>query len=510
MKNLIFSVLAFTAVFVLSGSLEAQTSWSCQFDESILNSDAEYYFAFKGLGKIQDASVSDPDFAGLVTAELVGISGKDLDYGDQFSIFSEYDDSGEKGVLVTVLGDPDKNSALFTTIANAAIPVSYLELMQEQELDRLPLAPPVEIKDITFSKDQLYVKYCTIASNKKTESEEFGEVGAGQLQVCFNNNTDFSAGENFKITMMAELVVGQDLLANYEGAETMDDLCDCYVTSGRERVDCSTIEWDESGNDGGADHYFKFKGKGIINQENTDHPDFITSPTSELAGVEGKELSSPSSFFMEYTLQVSDPDLKKWVALEVIGDTDSSGYYSTVVFVLIPVYYLNIMIEDELDVMTSAPITLVRDYHYSKDHVFARECTVAANNGEGDGEFQVAFENNIDFSAGETFDLTMKVELAVGQELIDSLDVETEEELCRCYKISGGGDVECSEIDWNGSVGDSDGGDTESDISEDPADTGDDDSIDAGETEDSDALDDADAQAEKSNGGSGGCSMLFF
>lgn len=526
MKNLFFSVLVFTVVFVLFASLEAQTS--CTFDESILNSDAEHYFAFKGLGRIQEASATDPDFASLVTAELVGISGKDLDYGNQYSFFYEYNASDERGVALAVLGDPDMETLFFTTFVLAGIPVTYLELMQEQNIDRLPLAPFVEIKDLTLSKDSDYAKYCTIASNKKTVSEEFGEVGVGQFQVCFNNNTDFSAGENFKLTMMAELVVGEEMLENYEDAETFDDLCECVDSHSGEEVDCSGIEWEEGGDDddSGAEHYFKFKGKGIINQENEKHPTYISGSTSELAGVEGKKLSSPSPFFAEYTLSNADPDLENWVSLDVSGDIDSSGYPSTRVFVLIPVYYINLMIEEEVDMLPFAPFTWVFDYRFSKNHAFVKECTVAMNKngfneyGEaGIGEFQVDLTNNIDFSAGETFDLAMNAELVVGQELINSYeDVETDEDLCRCYKINGG-DVDCSEIDWEGTgKNDDDSGsdDTGSDASdEDTVNTDDETDSDVeddgkDDTENSDVPTDGDDTSTGKEKGKSGCSVLYI
>ena len=516
MKNLFFSVLVFTVVFVLLGSLEAQTS--CTFDDSILNSDAEYYFAFKGLGRIQEASATDPDFASLVTAKLVGISGKDLDYGNQYSFFYEYNASDERGVALMVLGDPDMETLFFTTFVSAGIPVTYLELMQEQDIDRLPLAPFVEIKDLILSKDGDYAKYCTIASNKKTVSEEFGEVGAGQFQVCFNNNTDFSAGENFKLTMMAELVVGEEMLKNYENAETLDDLCECVDSHSGARVSCAGIEWEEGGNgdDSGYESYFEFKGKGVLNKENEKRPAYISGSTVKLEGVEGKKLASPSSFFLEYDVPATD--FEHWVALEVIGDLNS-----TVVFVLIPGDYLKLMIEEEVDRLPFAPITQVLDYSFSSDNVFAKRCVVAANKqgfteyGEtGIGEFQVDLTNNVDFSAGETFDLEMKAELVVGKELIDSYeDVETEDDLCMCYRVDDEKEVNCSEIDWDGTgKNDDNSDDTENGTSEDAGgdvvtpdpEEGD---MGPGGCEVEEPTDDADTSTGKENGKSG-CSMLYI
>ena len=526
MKKVFFTVFVFTAVLLTSGSLAAQTS--CELDDSILESNAVRYFAFKGVGQINAANVEDPNYVFSATPKLVGISGRDLDYADEFSFFEEYDSENEgSGVLLTALGDPDMDTAYFTTAVFARIPQSYFERMQETNSDTLSVAPVVEVYDITLSKDNNYIKLCVIASNKRAGNDEFSNAGVGKIQVCQGQNTEFSVGEKITLAMNAELVTGNDILGNYEDAETLEDLCECSSPQDNTPVDCSAIEWEDNNTDpesGDAEHYFAFKGKGRINREDLSNLYDATVETAELVGVEDKTLSS-NIFFHEYTIQNTDPDTRNWVALSALGDIDHSGYVSTFVFVLIPVYYLNYMIEDELDKMPFAPITQVYDYRYTDGHVFARECLVASNKqgsteyGEaGVGEFQVVFENNINFTAGETFNLTMMAELVVGQELIDSYeDVETADDLCRCFKVNGN-DVNCSEIDWGDGESSNGGDDTdasdtgETDTDSDVSDSGENDE-DSGNSDVEDAVD-TDTQNENGDvtdkkSKSDGCSMLF-
>ena len=56
------------------------SSEGCTLDASLVNSDAERYFGFKGIGKINNPNVSQPDWASLVKVALEGIDGKDLDF----------------------------------------------------------------------------------------------------------------------------------------------------------------------------------------------------------------------------------------------------------------------------------------------------------------------------------------------------------------------------------------------------------------------------------------------
>lgn len=93
---------------------------SCTLDDTILESSAAHYFAFKGIGTIYDKNDTSFSYAQNVTATLVGIDGKNLDYGKDYSVF--YDNyslsdfyADTQAVALVVLGDPNMSTGLFST-----------------------------------------------------------------------------------------------------------------------------------------------------------------------------------------------------------------------------------------------------------------------------------------------------------------------------------------------------------------------------------------------------------
>ena len=236
----------------------------CQLDASILNWESEPYFAFKGIGKINDPNTSDPDWTNMVTVALKGIDGKDLDYANQYSFYLTTQLQGQDAegnlvpidsVAVEALGDPNMSTGRFTTIAFAAVPIDYIETLKENEeiLNGVfPSAPITQIIDILYTSDTKFVRQCMVAVNKYGANEVFGqEMPLGQFQVCYDKNVDFSIGETFKMAMVAELAVGQEIVDMYTDVDSVDDLCNCFDLSTEEgdEVDCATIPEFAGGDD---------------------------------------------------------------------------------------------------------------------------------------------------------------------------------------------------------------------------------------------------------------------
>ncbi len=239
----------------------------CKLDESLLDSDAKAYFAFKGAGVINDPGTEDPEWASLVKTSLVGIDGKDLDYATSYSFFltttlTANDGSDINSVALEALGDPDMSTGRFTTIAFAALPIDYIEMLKElvddpdymesypeyAEKHIVPIAPVTQIIDILYTADTHYVKQCMLAVNKYGNNEVFGqETSIGKFQVCYEKNEDFSIGETFKLAMNAELAMGQEIVDMYTDVDSIDDLCTCFdlkATGDDDQVDCATIDWE--------------------------------------------------------------------------------------------------------------------------------------------------------------------------------------------------------------------------------------------------------------------------
>ena len=221
----------------------------CQLDESIVKSDAEHYFGFKGVGKINSADISDPDWANLVKKALEGVDGKDLDYANSYSFFFKTSFNAYGGLYVPAvaleaIGDPNMSTGRFTTIAYAMIPVQFIDILKEhKEFGGIfPVAPVVQIFDLAYTSDDAYVKECLIAENRYAMNEVFGqEAAVGKTQACFGkyNDKTFAVGETFRLAMNAELV-----LVDPEGDAESADLCTCYKTEDWSLVDCSEISWE--------------------------------------------------------------------------------------------------------------------------------------------------------------------------------------------------------------------------------------------------------------------------
>ena len=221
----------------------------CQLDESIINSDAEHYFGFKGTGTINSADTSDPDWANLVRVTLEGVDGKDLDYAGSYSFFFETSFDAYGGLYVPAvaleaIGDPNTSTGRFTTVVFAMIPVQFIDILREHKEfgGVFPVAPFVQILDLVYTSDNAYLKECVIAENRYDMNEVFGqETAVGKTQACIGkyNDETFAAGETFRLAMNAELV-----LVDPEGDAASADLCTCYKTEDSSVVDCSEISWE--------------------------------------------------------------------------------------------------------------------------------------------------------------------------------------------------------------------------------------------------------------------------
>ena len=255
---LIFVIILLLFDYSAAKSMETR-ALACKLDESILKSDAETYFAFKGIGIVNERDEQDPFQASLVTTILKGIDGKDLDYAEDSSYFVEYSKQNEDGtesksIALAVLGDPDMDAFYFTTIVQAYLPIEYIEMMRTEDIERLPMAPVTDVIGVSLSADKSYVKYCLLASNKNGETNEYGETAIGQFQICFQKDEEPSVGYPFKLAMIAELVSGQELIDSREDIDSSDDLCDCFKNDDDSTpIDCSEIDWDGSEADSGTD-----------------------------------------------------------------------------------------------------------------------------------------------------------------------------------------------------------------------------------------------------------------
>ena len=227
----------------------------CILDENILESSDAHYFAFEGIGLINDLEQDQPTPVDFVKTNLFGIEGKDLDNSEAYFLSTNIPDTNDyknnksdfPAITIKVINDSDK---LSTTIVFANVPISYIDILKEHDKkfhNVLPAAPITNIVDFLYTEDGKFVKQCIIAASKYGIVEELGqETALGKTQICYENNNTFAAGETFNIAMLAKLAVGQEIVDTYSDINSIDELCTCFDldNSADEAIDCSTIIWE--------------------------------------------------------------------------------------------------------------------------------------------------------------------------------------------------------------------------------------------------------------------------
>lgn len=247
-KSFLFFML-FAAIFTMFGFLaadDADTTQPCELNVPIYETEAKHYLTCKTVGLIND-SYGDT-LASTSVVNLAGFGQKSLNSPSVMLFESFFEDYSDEVVAILIYADPVLSpNRYYQSTAVIAIPKSYLGYMKRENINTLPFAPQTYVVDTVSSVNGKYSKQCVIAMGRIKESEEFGNVTAGLMQVCHENNYDFSAGEKLKVAMNVELAVKEELLAMYEEGTTYDELCTCYDSNYYE-IDCSDedIKWEKS------------------------------------------------------------------------------------------------------------------------------------------------------------------------------------------------------------------------------------------------------------------------
>ena len=222
-----------------SGNDDDDTGSKCSLDPEILNGTADSYFAFKGVGKIQDSLDWDQD---SVKIKFDGIDGK-TNWAKKYSAFLKEGDMIRIFVDERKFKDSNNWHTITRIISDVQIP-RIKNLMENNVFDET-VPPIVSFYDWIWTKNYDYSKMCLIADNKLGYNSDYDtQTRVGKLQVCYEDNNDFSVGETFKVAFFAELVTGQDLLDAYD-VDSAEELCNCYNSKTGAKVDCSGISWNE-------------------------------------------------------------------------------------------------------------------------------------------------------------------------------------------------------------------------------------------------------------------------
>lgn len=211
-----------------------------ELDSTSAITDAEKYFAFEGAGIVPLEGESE----GSLSVDLMELEG--IGYALDYSTSAEY-----LKVKAETPEHPEGERAILLSAGGTSLSISVTLLLSDiQKMNGKPLkkAPKTEVYDVKWSYEEVeyvgqyfpkYAKACLVAANKVENG-----VRVGEFQTSSYSNHDFdstSTVATLSVAMSAELVDGEDLLALYPEASTLEDLCFCSDTMNSEDVECASV-----------------------------------------------------------------------------------------------------------------------------------------------------------------------------------------------------------------------------------------------------------------------------
>ena len=204
------------------------------FLEQIEGYDA--YLAFSAVGMINEADVTTPvklfqsKFVALLTAHA------DITLDQAVGFILEGEREGSAVLEMTVLADPGTKiyGSLTVVVLSKEWLISHKDaLLIDPVVEEAPLVQVMSVE----AASQTVVKKCIVAmSALDPEHPDLPAPGRTQVSVC--DNVDFSAEENLRIGINAELTEDVATILSLLGLEDEADLCSCADAATNEPVDC--------------------------------------------------------------------------------------------------------------------------------------------------------------------------------------------------------------------------------------------------------------------------------
>ena len=204
------------------------------FLEQIEGYDA--YLAFSAVGMINEADVTTP--VKLFQSKFVALLPEhtDITIDQAVGFILEGEREGSAVLEMTVLADPGTKiyGSLTVVVLSKEWLISHKDaLLIDPVVEEAPLVQVMSVE----AASQTVVKKCIVAmSALDPEHPDLPAPGKMQLSVC--DNIDFSAEENMRIGVNAELIEDVATILSLLGLEDEADLCSCADAATNEPVDC--------------------------------------------------------------------------------------------------------------------------------------------------------------------------------------------------------------------------------------------------------------------------------
>ena len=227
---------------------------SCKIDDGIVDPVDGYssYFSFNGVGVINDpASTARPE-ATLLSKMKLTLEGYDeRTLASPYDFFTDDSDNPNgANTTLTVYGDPNTETQLYTTIVMTSISHDWITIFKDNDETAVPFSTMVQVVTLTPVTDDVS-KVCNIAASTFAaygEGEDATDLPEGKLEVCYDKNEAFAPGEMFRFGVNARLTTDVDeLVEMFNDVDSPEDLCYCIDEDGQ--VECPEENPDDDADD---------------------------------------------------------------------------------------------------------------------------------------------------------------------------------------------------------------------------------------------------------------------
>lgn len=203
---------------------DADAPESDDFKESYDKSDYEEYVLFKGEGIIQEKENENFETGNATGESVLFIDGETYSNFDEITFFLVYTSSGEESALViSVVKIIDEENDIKLSMSFVLSPTDLEKIRDYAEdpgdVDEFDFAPFASISKYRIFKDKGFTYSKNIAVNQQRN---------GRMQLFYDENSTFAAGENLKIAFDTQITSSEDRLREpYCWDFEIEDYIDC-------------------------------------------------------------------------------------------------------------------------------------------------------------------------------------------------------------------------------------------------------------------------------------------
>jgi len=199
------------------------------------NPDYESYFALNIVAEINPFGGSNEMTEAEYKKFNIKISGQEnTELADSF-VYASLNESGES-LYISVFGDKGDNESEYNTAIGGMIPISFLKKMKTDGVNAINAGPYVVLHKIIELPDNVVKSCMTGMSDVSQEGSEL--LGLGKMEVCLEENENFTAGEFIKLGLNVKMIADPQEVANKMGTGDPEEMCNCFNMETEDEVDC--------------------------------------------------------------------------------------------------------------------------------------------------------------------------------------------------------------------------------------------------------------------------------